>query len=328
MSTTDSRCRACGSEQTTIAGEVEYFQGFRWTVRDCAGCGCRFTPHDAAVHDQFHAAPALSYYREYAELMERCRALFQAGDRPGLERELRASAKYRFVIDRAATLPNGARLLEVGCSRGYLTSHFILAGRCILGADVSPEAIAGARRAFGDHFAVWGSPAIDANGPYDLIYHVGLIGCVADPIGLTRDLLNRLAPGGRLIFNAPNRNALYLPAQLWMDSAPPPDLVTLFPQGFWARQFSPAVTVDEDVEMLTAEQSWRRAVLARLGSWTPSVPQPMTVLAHEFRQPPGGARGLAVRALSAAGRMTGLDRVAKRRPTEFGLFVTMTKADA
>ena len=43
--------------------------------------------------------------------------------------------------------------------------------------------------------------------PYDVIYHVGLIGCVADPIAFTRRLLAMLKPGGTLLFNAPNRDA-------------------------------------------------------------------------------------------------------------------------
>ena len=99
-------------------------------------------------------------------------------------------------------------------------------GRPILGIDVSPEASTSARASFGDHFAV----GLDAaQPPYDVIYHVGLIGCVDDPIALTRRLLAMLKPGGLLLFNAPNRDALGLDGQLWLDSAPPPDLVTLFP---------------------------------------------------------------------------------------------------
>ena len=45
---------------------------------------------------------------------------------------------------------------------------------------------------------------IRAEAPYDFIYHVGMIGCVSDPVKLTRELLALLKPGGILLFNAPN----------------------------------------------------------------------------------------------------------------------------
>src|SRR5207253_2971715 len=81
------------------------------------------------------------------------------------------------------------------------------------------------------------------------------IGCVGDPIGLTKQLLTLLKPGGRLLFNAPNRSALHLNGQLWLDSAPPPDVVTLFPEGFWKRHFSNEADVVEGVEMLPADHA-------------------------------------------------------------------------
>ena len=129
-----------------------------------------------------------------------------------------------------------ASILEVGCSRGYLAAYSILAGRRIRGVDVSAEAVQAARASFGDYFAVAGTPEATTAAPFDFIYHVGLIGCVADPLAMTRGLLSMLKPGGQLIFNAPNKDALRFPNQLWIDSAPPPDLVTLFPPGFWRAQ--------------------------------------------------------------------------------------------
>ena len=116
---------------------------------------------------------------------------------------VRSVAKYRFVIEHVETQPTEARLLEFGCSRGYLTSYLILSGRDILAADSSTEAIETAKAYFGPHFVLADSPRIVASGPYDLIYHVGTIGCVADPIAFTRCLLRLLKPRGRLVFNAP-----------------------------------------------------------------------------------------------------------------------------
>lgn len=323
MSGVTGACRVCGSPQTTERGHVEYLEGFDSAVSDCAACGCRFTPHDPSVHRRFHVAPAISYYQDYAEMADQCVRRFRNRDLDGLKRYLRQWSKYRFVIDEVSRAPRSSRLLEAGCSRGYLTSCFILEGRPVLGVDVSPDAIQSAREAFGDHFAVAGAAAVEAGGPYDLIYHVGLIGCVADPVGLTRQLLSLMKPGGRLLFNAPNLAALHLRGQLWLDSAPPPDLVTLFPQGFWTRQFSALADVTESVEWRSADEAlaiWLDVAWHR--RWIPPAPRPMSASGAVWVQP-GGAR-LLTRALRRLVRLAGLSGLAPRRPSDFGLFVTMT----
>ena len=140
-------CRVCGSPSVTAAGRVEYLEGVPHLIQDCAECGCRFTTHDPAVHDRLHTRPAISYYDDYRLLAERSRDWFRAGDAERLRAELLRSTKYRFILDQVSRQPQSARLLEVGCARGHLTSYFVLMGRPILGVDVSTEAIDfGARR--------------------------------------------------------------------------------------------------------------------------------------------------------------------------------------
>ena len=146
-----------------------------------------------------------------------CKTLFDKGDRSGLRSELSQASKYRFIIEQIDREPAEARILEVGCSRGHLTSIFILDRRRITGVDVSQKAVAAARAAFGDHFVLAGDPSIGARAPYDVIFHVGTIGCVADPVGMTRQWLDLLKPGGRLLFNAPNRDGCTLRGQLWFE---------------------------------------------------------------------------------------------------------------
>lgn len=317
-------CRVCGSARLSCLGEVEYLQGYRVEVYDCAACGCRLTPHDAAVHQRFHREPVLSYYSDYAALAERCRSLFAAGDRDGLRRQLSLEAKNRFIIDRLAGVPSSANLLEVGCSRGYLTSWFILEQRRILGIDVSGDAVAAARAAFGPFFAAPGDAEVEARAPYDVVYHVGLIGCVAKPIEFTRGLLRLLRPGGLLLFNAPNRAALRWAHQLWMDSAPPPDLVTLFPDRFWARYFGDDAEVRVEIATLSAGESLAIAARQAMGvRWTPPDPQPFSARGHRWPAP-GGARVLAARGLARAMAALGGAAAAAPRPAEFGMFVQLS----
>ena len=317
-------CRVCGSPRLSHLGAVEYLQGYRTEVYDCAECRCRLTPHDAMVHQRFHREPALSYYQEYVGIAERSRELFAGDDLAGLRDQLASEAKNRVIIDRMADVPASASVLEVGCSRGYLTSLFILEQRRILGVDVSRDAVDAARAAFGPHFAVAGDAEIEARVPYDVIYHVGLIGCLADPIGFTRSLLRMLRPGGTLLFNAPNRAALRCSGQLWLDSAPPPDLVTLFPDTFWPQFFRAEADVRVDVATGTATDAMAIAARQALGiAWTPPNPQPFSIRGHRWSQP-AGARALAARAVAKAATLLGLASLAAPRPTEFGMFVQLS----
>jgi SAM-dependent methyltransferase len=322
-------CRICGGAAVVEAGQVEYVEGYKWSVYDCKECGCRFTRHDDSVHELMHTSGAVSYYSEYRDLAQQCRSLFEAGDLEGLRAFLGRSPKYRFIIDQLAKEPSSARLLELGCSRGYVTSCFILEGWPILGVDVSVEAIAAANTAFGEHFKLSNSPEVAAGAPYDIIYHLGMIGCVADPVGLNRHLLSLLRPGGKLMFNAPNRRALHLRGQLWLDSAPPPDLVTLFPPGFWQRWFSNEAAVSESMDPISPEQSLPvvlRKMLRR--RWQSPVPQPMSADQGQGRtwtQRVGPVWSLFERAVCKLARITGIVQCVPPQPAEFGLMVTMTK---
>jgi len=324
----DAKCRICGAEDVALVGTVEYLAGYKLPILDCANCGCRFARHDASSHDFLHVSGALSYYGEYRDLAKRCRELFSQRRLQELRDYLSRTSKYRFIIDRVSREPQSSRLLEFGCSRGYLTSCFILEGRDVVGADISSAAIECAREAFGEHFVLAGAPSIAAGCPYDVIYHVGTIGCVCDPLSLTRQLLAMLKPGGKLLFNAPNRAALHLRGQLWLDSAPPPDLVTLFPEGFWVRHFSAQAQVEESIEMLPDNNAVEIALRRLCGRhWQRPVPQtlvPGDESGHRWSQQMGPGWELFERVALKAAQLTGLAALAHKRASEFGLFVQMT----
>jgi 2-polyprenyl-3-methyl-5-hydroxy-6-metoxy-1,4-benzoquinol methylase len=322
-------CRVCGSCSAAVAGSVEYIAGYAWEVHDCTVCGCRFTTHDAEIYNLLHTTGAISYYSEYQTLARRCASLFLRKDVDGLRQVLNTNSKYRFVIEAVAQEPLSSRILEVGCSRGYLASCFILQGRDVLGVDVSDEAVESARNLYGDHFAVVGDPVIEQRGPYDVIYHVGMIGCVADPVGLTSKLLELLRPGGKLIFNAPNRDSLHLRHQLWLDSAPPPDVVTLFPPGFFKRTFAALANVIEEVEMLLPEQASVVVLRQLLGTrWKKPHPKVIGSAGDglAWRQPIGRIRRAFERAVSRAARNAGAAALIPFRSAEFGLFVSLVRS--
>jgi hypothetical protein len=159
-----------------------------------------------------------------------------------------------------------------------------------------------------------------------------MIGCVSDPLGITRLLLNSLKPGGILLFNAPNLEACWLRGQLWLDGAPPPDLVTLFKPGFWGLFFSDVASVEEKVETCAPELAVRIALNNLRRAWLPPEPRLL-----EYEYPPSeqeteGPRRNITRLVaslksSVASTVIALcpRSIVPELATEFGLFVTMTK---
>jgi 2-polyprenyl-3-methyl-5-hydroxy-6-metoxy-1,4-benzoquinol methylase len=115
---------------------VEFFAGYAMPIVDCHACGCRFSRHDGCVYERLHAEPN-SCYSRYIGQAERCKMLFDRADLARLRAELSEATKYRFIIEELDRMPPDARLLEIGCARGHLTSFFILAKRTITGVDVS-----------------------------------------------------------------------------------------------------------------------------------------------------------------------------------------------
>src|SRR5262245_32859040 len=144
-------CRVCGSKRIRSRGCVKFYFDYSWPIYDCDDCGCRFTPHDSSTYDLLYSEQS-SCYSRYTGQAERCKALFDRGDRAGLRAELSQGSKYRFIIDEIDREPADARILEIGSSRGHLTSYFILNERRITGVDISPKAVAAATAAFGEHF--------------------------------------------------------------------------------------------------------------------------------------------------------------------------------
>lgn len=324
-----SRCRICGSEIIVKRGQIEFYFGYAWPVYDCDDCGCRFTHHDGSTYDLLYSEKRSSYNAYYADLGRVCKSLFDRGDIEGLRAKLSNNSKYQFIIEWVDRAPVDARILEIGCSLGHLASYFILTGRNIVGMDLSPKAIATATAAFGDHFVQSEDPSIKVNAPYDVVFHVGTIGCVSDPLGMTGKFLDLLKSGGSLLFNAPNRDARTTEDQLWFKSAPPPDVVTLFTPGFWHDHFGGDAVVSEEVEFRELRESFSIALRRRFGrKWQKPMAVSLTESGGPCQPPPSPAnaywRILELGACKTA-LWTGQLHRARPHPSEYGLFVRMIK---
>jgi SAM-dependent methyltransferase len=325
-------CRVCGSSSIRKVGEVQYYLGYNTPVYHCRSCGGRLCEHLSGIHEEMHADLG-TYYGSHLARAQECKSMFDRGDIKGLRQVLCSySSRYRFIINSIEKWGRGAHLLEFGCSRGHLAAYFILTGYKTIGADVSRCAIESARENFGPNFFEATSPEISKRAPFDVIYHAGTIGCVSDPLGLTRSLLAMLKAGGQLLFNAPNVEACCLPGQLWTDWGPPPDVVTLFKPGVWTRLFSKEALVNEEVEKYPSDQSVPFALRKLTRRWRPPTPSPIgesiSLVRSKPIEPVRGLGHLRVFVESTVARIamkTGLSRILPSQPTDFGLLVTMTK---
>jgi len=307
-------CRICSSSDVVPLGQFRAYPDYTVALFDCTACGCRFTPRDPDVYERLHRSA--SSYAFHKALQDKAAALFAARRTAELTATLSRVPKNRFVLSEIAALGAPARLLEVGCSRGYLTACLLSSGHDVLGVDVSRTAIDAARKSFGDHFVLPDDPRIAAGAPYDAIYHVGTIGCVDDPIGLTNQWLSMLRPGGLLVFNAPNRQVCDLLGSKWVFGTVPPDLVTLFTPDFWKTRF--ADQADAEVSVLQAPAAY--AAACHLVPWL--MDRQFVGLLSGWRRWVDQPRLKAAAVIGRIGAALGLDRP---QPDDFGIHVLLRR---
>jgi len=242
------------------------YQDYEVEVYDCFGCGCRFVPRDPNIYEKLHSqSSGYSSHDEYAIQAEK---LFQS-NAPELKSFLSQIEKNKFVIETIESFKGIKNILEIGCSCGYLTSHFIANEYSILGVDVAPSAIKKACEKFGDYFVLSGDKRIESGAPYDAIYHAGTIGCVDSPIETTIELLALLRPGGYLVFNAPNRDSCDYFGVPWVMGTQPPDLVTLFSERFWVDKFGEYGDVTVEIKK-AHKYAWPAYKLQSILNYRPS----------------------------------------------------------
>lgn len=125
-----------------------------------------------------------------------------------------SSAPYSALVGRhglspahallLAAVPDGSRVLDVGCASGYLGGILQQRGCTLTGAEADADAASGASFpvAVGD----LGAQELRAElpGPYDAILCGDVLEHLADPAETLAWLALLLAPGGRVVVSVPN----------------------------------------------------------------------------------------------------------------------------
>ena len=122
-----STCRICGSQEISGGRDYKPYRNIETVYYDCRSCGCRFVSRDEFIYEQLHSLD--STYSAHRELQDQAKSFFEQGDLAGLESYLGQTPKNRIVIDHLKQTLDCSRVLEFGCSRGYLSSYAILQGK-------------------------------------------------------------------------------------------------------------------------------------------------------------------------------------------------------
>lgn len=324
------KCRVCDSAAVQSLGTFRPYTDYSCEVFECDSCLSRYVYGEQAIYERLHAAHQ-SPYGAHDQLGVDAAHFFAFADKQGLYHSLARTPKNAFVLEKLGADDSYSNMLEIGCSLGYLTSYFILVGRNVYGTDISTSAINAAKTRFGDHFGVFDIDDIEARAPFDAIYHVGTIGCVDDPVGMTNQLLGWLKPGGVLVFNSPDVSSCKETGEIWVRSTPPPDLVTLFHERFWSEYFSGVAKVSIEKQRLAGCENLSIKLREALGKRSWEAPRgalfsdkgqaPKSPLGPRQRISPRFVRKLVCNLLDLPPFVSFLPRYS----AEFGLFVSMSK---
>lgn len=112
------------------------------------------------------------------------------------------------AYEQAALYTAEKRVLDLGCNTGYGTKIIKASGADVIGLDVSPEAIAIARRRYGsagiEFDCTDGDRLPFADQSFDIVTSFQVIEHLVDSSRFLSEILRVIRPGGRAIFTTPN----------------------------------------------------------------------------------------------------------------------------
>lgn len=234
-------CVWCHSKRlTAYPTPISHYGARTYAFARCEDCEVRFaTPFDISGIDYEQIQRRHAGYVSTTATNEYVHALLSAGPGPVwadravdfLCRRTGADSRFDHVLRlciEAQREGRRLRILEVGCNLGFLGAIVVRYGHEYIGLDVQADAIACARRYYGDHFVCMPVEefASAAPVPFDLVCSFEVIEHVPDPRAFLTSCLALLAPMGRLVLSTPNGDLVR--RDQWFPIDLPPIHLTVF----------------------------------------------------------------------------------------------------
>jgi SAM-dependent methyltransferase len=193
-------CRRGAEDQCVVTSHVYGANGAERAFYHCANCDVRYmhpglTPEEEA---RFYSAEFEGFMAGRAGA---------AGGWTKVADHIRANepTRLRRMVYLQPYLERPARILEVGCSSGFMLSPLVAAGHDCVGVEPSG--------AFGEYLRTRGLPvyeSVDQLPPcgnqdrYDIVMHFFVLEHIAKARPFLEQQLALLKPGGKIVFEIPN----------------------------------------------------------------------------------------------------------------------------
>lgn len=250
-------CPVCGSQAV-----VFQFAKRGMDIVRCSNCDTAFHPARPTVEtlrdlysDRYFTKGGFEGYPDYL----------------GDESAHRKQAGYYLNHLRKLGIPKG-RVLDVGCAAGFFLDEAREQGWSTMGCDISDYATGYGRNVLNLDLVT--GPLLEADlptGSFDLITLFSVIAHLPDPPAVVKRLHSLLKPGGYLLIETSNRNAL-MPRLLgprW-HLCSPPSVLFFFNRKSLQRLFAPAdwrlVDFSASLKWISLEHGLSR-VEGRLKGW-------------------------------------------------------------
>ncbi|WP_432411382.1 class I SAM-dependent methyltransferase [Rasiella sp. SM2506] len=218
-------CQLCGSPSQLKYKDFQGYQlGMKFNIYACDTCVTSFSMPRAdtskiydAIYSNGKNVPGYNRYWSYVNEVK-------TADKP-LHYLANSEEAYWGIQQALTTLvpsKDSAKILELGSGLGYLTYSLKEEGYNIEGLDISSEAIAQAKKNFGDFYVCRNlyDYALEKPNTYDIVILTEVIEHIEEPISFIASILKLLKKGGHIIITTPNKSLM--PSDIVWDSEAPP----------------------------------------------------------------------------------------------------------
>jgi 2-polyprenyl-3-methyl-5-hydroxy-6-metoxy-1,4-benzoquinol methylase len=218
-------CQLCGSpSQLKHEGFQGYQLGMKFNIYACNTCATSFSMprvDTSKIYDAIYSngknVPGYNRYWSYMNEVKTADKPFQY-----LANSEEAYWGIQQALNQLVPTKASSKILELGSGLGYLTYALKDEGYNIAGLDISNEAIAQAKKSFGDFYVCRDlhDYALEKPNAYNVVILTEVIEHIEEPISFIESILKLLKKDGHIIITTPNKSLI--PSDIVWDSEAPP----------------------------------------------------------------------------------------------------------